>query len=1072
MLWSTNQVGLFHPHLDVSGFFHAQHQFTCILSFQQIFFEQDHHYVSDFKDDYIASEAWLELVCECYQGTVSDSDSTDFKIREKLKMIRVKPSETKILFDSKTQKTTPSVEVKANEMTEHNPEKGRMRLFLRLKHVSASDEATYKCVISGRNDENSGIKTKQLSYNFTLPPPQSTPPTLTTTWKTPPSTPQPAQTTIAITTTISPGLITGNPEESSKTNVYILVAILSFLLIVIVIVIICFVRVRVRRQREKAARTESLDFDFGQTHTANHNLVFKPSINDNANHCHGNHSADACTHNTCDNCHSPACNGAAQGQGHRQDNGGGRNARGVDSVPLLPVHTCPTHARTGRQSAGSEEHRRQRFLFDTPRRPRPRDNSHFAATPAHAVAPPPASRSCYALDSMDLVTDSEDSMYQYRNSRRLSFPRFHYGEEEDFTVLPSHYHGNAAYGHPRRSLSQQSLHRHSRHHRRPYPTQAPPLDVTYAPSTNPRQPHNGYLPRDYAGAPYQTTPLVSPNGQRPRMRSEEGGEAPPFPTGSKERRQPSLAVRVREDNNVAYSDTFFGESSAREDAVHQANEPVYNGGGGVVLPEPVPRVYRELQPPAQSRRGTTTPDVAMASEDEMTRHRVSPYGTAAGNMIVDPRHPQDRSGYPVQSLPSRRRRHNTSPPPRQYHTSSVPRKRSGDRHAGRSIHHNRSHPQLFYLSDAENGGLITYHLPGDSSHPQQYIVQQPPKQRSGRSFSQSAADGFDYDSRHRGVSSNRRGSELESDGQGQGHPANQDRYSHSYLRAAERQNLLSRENVSPSRGPATTNLNVPLTGRVDVIAGSGSRGEEASGRQKDPAVDRPSGSGRRGDRQRRRERSNDEQDDPHATRRKATPATTSDTSPDLARQRSAHPRRHSVSSSDSDNFHTPTPNTPTTTTAPITIASTSGEPRPPHHREPHDEINLRDIKTDNETRPKRPVSSRINTATATATNNGDNLPVACAADVAVRDPGLGGPSPSRCAGRLQKKESVSRSRGGSRRSEASGGGPEGRGVGPEGWAHLGVDIMTSADNSLSGQCSQYTTTNHSTTVKTPHPRVE
>ena len=410
----------------------------------------------------------------------------------------------------------------------------------------------------------------------------------------------------------------------------------------------------------------------------------------------------------------------------------------------------------------------------------------------------------------------------------------------------------------------------------------------------------------------------------------------------------------------------------------------------------------------------------------------------------------------------------------------MPRSRS----AGHSAYHNRSYPQLFHQSNSETGphDVRRHHDTDDDHLPQQYVDERHQRRRTrrrGRSSSRSAEEPL-ADSEAEGP---REGSERAPRGRADRaltsastSRANRELPEPAFPAGSEAErglNLLSRERLAGfrHRSPPATPLNVPLpsldTPRSFSVPDDLERREQRreEDRRLPPGGKRGNGAGGK-----RRVQGEGGRPKPSGHGRQITPATTSDSSPDTP-PRGPGNRLSSFTSSDSNNGFSANAN----------AAIATPTPRPRGQRseggathEPDREINLRDIKTDNETRRKRPVSVK--------TPN-DRLPVACAADTADNSSQGGGAGGGAGGGRrgvgLQHKDSCS-----SKASRPRGGGGNGREAGRERetevgragtdpWAEqMGVDIMSSAEQSLSGQCSLYTVHDHNTSVKTPHPRLE
>ena len=277
-------------------------------------------------------------------------------------------------------------------------------------------------------------------------------------------------------------------------------------------------------------------------------------------------------------------------------------------------------------------------------------------------------------------------------------------------------------------------------------------------------------------------------------------------------------------------------------------------------------------------------------------------------------------------------------------------------------------------------------------------------------------------------------------------------------------NLLSRDSLAGfrHRGPPATPLNVPLrsldTPRSSSVPDDPERREQ---RREEDRRQPPGEKGGDGTGGTRGVQGKGGRPKPSGHGRQITPASASDSSPDTP-PRGPGNCLSSLTSSDSSNGFSANAN--------VKVAAT-----PRGHRskrrathEPDREINLRDIKTDNETRRKRPVSVKTPK---------DRLPVACAADTADSSPQGGGAGGGRRGAGVQHKDlcssNASRPRGvwgngreAGREREKEREREVGR-AGTDPWAEqMGVDIMSS------GQCSLYTVHDHNTSVKTPHPQLE
>lgn len=411
----------------------------------------------------------------------------------------------------------------------------------------------------------------------------------------------------------------------------------------------------------------------------------------------------------------------------------------------------------------------------------------------------------------------------------------------------------------------------------------------------------------------------------------------------------------------------------------------------------------------------------------------------------------------------------------------MPRSRS----AGRPAYHNRANPQLFHQSDSETGphGVRRHHDTDDDHLPQPYVDERQRRRRTRRrrrSSSRSAEESL-ADSEADGP---REGSERaprqRADRALTSAPtprANQELPEPAFPAGSEaerRLNLLSRESLAGyrHRDLRATPLNVPLRS-LDTLRSFSVPDDQERREQRRAENRRQPPGGKGGDGAGGARGVQGEGGRPARPGRQITPATASDSSPDTP-PRGPGNRLSSLTSSDSNNGFPSAANANANTKANASAAATPragqrSERRAPH--EPDREINLRDIKTDNETRRKRPVSVK--------TPN-DRLPVACAADTADNSAQGGGAGGGAGGGRrgagLQHKDScssnASRPRGGWGNGREAGRERErerevGR-AGTDPWAQqLGVDIMSSTEQSLGGQCSLYTVHNHNTSVKTP-----
>ena len=213
------------------------------------------------------------------------------------------------------------------------------------------------------------------------------------------------------------------------------------------------------------------------------------------------------------------------------------------------------------------------------------------------------------------------------------------------------------------------------------------------------------------------------------------------------------------------------------------------------------------------------------------------------------------SRYPIQGLPLRRHRHHTSPTPRHHYDTSPPpyhhyntapsprhkynttfmrHNRSAERalRQGRSIQHNRSHPQPLCLSDSETEGTYTL---------QQYADERPSRRRRrGRSLSRSADDALDDSDADFPRLSLQQERNERSRQRMEGVITSAPRANQELPRPpspigseAERQlNLLSRENrVAFSGRGLTTPLNVPVRDQ-NVPSSSSVPGDPRQGEQK------------------------------------------------------------------------------------------------------------------------------------------------------------------------------------------------------------------------------------------------
>ena len=318
------------------------------------------------------------------------------------------------------------------------------------------------------------------------------------------------------------------------------------------------------------------------------------------------------------------------------DRGGRAENGGPNLLPLLSDQNVAHggNGRRGRETTSSEdeedtEWRRQTLLLDTPRRPRPLGYAQFATPDGYPVAPPTASRSYAALD----CTVPCNAGY-LRSHHRHPFPRHGYDDcsDEDFAAPASRRYGHDKHGHPRRSFSQDSVRRPSRH-RHHCATQSPLLDRNYfppGPSTNPRRPSFARLPSDCEDDGFQATPLVPPIGLRQRVHdddsSQEGTSPAPFRDRGKAERPRPAAVRVREDCNLMYSDCFQrpseddGDSATGEDVMYRPYE-AGNVADAAGLAEMGPQCFSQSHP----RR---------TSEEEPSRGGPQ-YGGASGSRNVN-----------------------------------------------------------------------------------------------------------------------------------------------------------------------------------------------------------------------------------------------------------------------------------------------------------------------------------------------------------------------------------------------------------------------------------------------------